>query len=346
MNIICTEVHHDSRWHDLVDRLSNSVFHSQEWMRVIEKTYEFPVAAYLLLDEKEKPIAGVPFCQIEDLKSKRMVSLPFCDYCDPLVEDPVHWRHLVDRIQAEGCTFTIRLLHNDLGLTDDRLAVVNRAKWHGRCLCDDEDAIWQSLHNSARRAIRKAQKYEVDIQAAQSKQDLRSFYDLHLKIRKYKYRMVAQPYAFFENIWDHFVAAGNGQLLLAHCQGEIVAGVLLLVWRNTLYYKFNASSSRHLNARPNDLLLWEAMCYGKSRRLTYFDFGLSDWDQEGLISYKRKYAQDEKTITYLRTVDNQPTVQEKHLYQLLPQLTTLLTEDCVPDKVTERAGALLYRYFS
>jgi CelD/BcsL family acetyltransferase involved in cellulose biosynthesis len=275
-----------------------------------------------------------------------MVALPFCDYFDPLVDDPVYWRHLVDRIQEERCTFTIRPLHNDVGLLDKRLELVKRAKWHGRCLCDDEEAIWQSLHSSARRAIRKAQNQHIEVQAAQSKADLRAFYELHLNIRKHKYRMIAQPYAFFENIWEQFIETGKGQLLLARCQGEIAAGVLLLAWRGHLFYKFNASSPQHLQARPNDILLWESLCYGKAQQLTYFDFGLSDWDQEGLIQYKRKYAQEEKTISFLRYdpgVASSP--DEQALGKLLPQLTDLFTEQTVPNTITERAGELLYRYF-
>lgn len=346
MNIICIAPQHDSRWNSLVDRLGNTIFQTQEWMQVLERTYGFTVKAFLLLDERERPVAGLPFCQIEDLKSRRMVSLPFCDYCDPLVEDPAHWRQLVDRVQAEGCPFTIRSLHNEVALTDERLTLVNRAKWHGRCLCDGEEAIWQSLHSSARRAIRKAQNNHVEIYAAQSRADLRGFYELHLNIRKYKYRMVAQPYAFFENIWEQLIETGRGQLLLARCQGELAAGVLLLVWKDKLFYKFNASSPKHLPMRPNDLLLWEAFRFGKAQKLTQFDFGLSDWDQEGLLQYKRKYAQDEKTISFLRMGGSQPTVQEQHFHQLLPQLTDLLTSDSIPDDVTERAGDLLYRYFS
>jgi hypothetical protein len=32
--------------------------------------------------------------------------------------------------------------------------------------------------------------------------------------------------------------------------------------------------------------------------------------------------------------------------QLLDELTRLLTDDAVPDHITERAGSLLYRYFT
>jgi len=347
MKLICIDPTHDPRWRDLVNQLDSSVFHSPQWMCVLKNTYHFAVKAYLLLDEREEPVAGLPFCRLEDLKQERIISLPFCDYCDPLVTTPDHWRMMVTRVLQENCTFAIRCLHNPIGLTDERLTVVNRAKWHGLCLCEDEEILWAQLHNSARRAIRKAQNSEIIVKPARNRDDLRAFYELHLRIRKQKYRLLAQPYQFFESIWEQFIVPGFGELLLAYDQNEIVAGVLLLVWKDKLYYKFNASTTQRLSCRPNDLLLWEAIKYAKNRKLNYFDFGLSDWDQEGLIRYKQKYASDESTISFLRhTTPDSPSIQEEHLHALLPQLTELLTDEAVPEHITEQAGDLLYRCFS
>src|SRR2546430_8724635 len=33
------------------------------------------------------PISGIPFFRISDMLGKRIVTLPFSDYCDPLVSD-------------------------------------------------------------------------------------------------------------------------------------------------------------------------------------------------------------------------------------------------------------------
>jgi len=126
-----------------------------------------------------------------------------------------------------------------------------------------------------------------------------------------------------------------------------VGGIFFLEWQGGLYYKFNASALSHLTIRPNDLLLWNGIQYAKEKGLTHFDFGLSDWDQEGLLRYKRKFATQEKTISFLRY---QPpnwglSYQEEQIRQLLPQLTDLLTDDTVPDNITEKAGEVLYCYF-
>jgi lipid II:glycine glycyltransferase (peptidoglycan interpeptide bridge formation enzyme) len=176
---------------------------------------------------------------------------------------------------------------------------------------------------------------------------LRAFFELHLGVRKYKYRLLAQPYCFFENIWRQFIEEQRGSLMIAAYEGEIIGGVMFLEWKDGLYYKFNASAPASLSLRPNDLLIWEGIQYGKAKGCTYLDFGLSDWDQEGLLRYKRKFATVEKTISFLRYSPNGASAQQAQQgADFLPQLTQLFTDEAVPDQVTEKAGEVLYRFFT
>jgi lipid II:glycine glycyltransferase (peptidoglycan interpeptide bridge formation enzyme) len=210
----------------------------------------------------------------------------------------------------------------------------------------DLETLWHALDGAARRAVRKAQQTGVTVHVAQSKAELRTFYEMHLTVRKVKYRLLAQPYRFFESIWDQFVEAGEGRLLIARQHGQVIGGTLFLRWQDKLFYKFNASILDSLAARPNDLLIWEGIAWAKQIGCTYLDFGLSDWDQDGLIRYKRKFATDEKTISFLRSPSCEtPSDQERQVRHLLPQLTELLTDRSVPNAVTERAGEVLYRLF-
>ena len=143
------------------------------------------------------------------------------------------------------------------------------------------------------------------------------------------------------------MAKENGILMLAVHEGEIVGGVLFLEWQNKLYYKFNASNPDRALFRPNDLIVWEGIQHGRSKGYNYLDFGVSDWDQEGLLQYKRKFATDEKTISFLRYMPQaEPSSQEKQVRALLPQLTDLFVNETVSDQVTEKAGDILYQFFT
>jgi len=347
MNILCIDPTSDPLWQRLVDRDESSVFHSPEWIRVLRETYGFEICAHVVVDRIDEPRAGIPSCRILDFLGDRVNALPFSDFCDPLVDDRDQWNSLVDKLLKEGSTVTVRCLHNTLPLADPRFSLVKQAGWHRLHLAPGLDAIWNGLHSSARRAIRKAERDGVVIELTREEKALRAFFEMHVKVRKYKYRLLAQPYRMFENIWRHFMEREKGFVMVAAHHGEIIGGILFLEWRDTLYYKFNASSLSELSQRPNDLLMWESIKYAKEKGYNYLDFGLSDWDQEGLVRYKRKYATEEKTISYLRCAPNGTPIEgEKQVRSVLTQVTGLFTDESVPDSVTEKAGDILYRYFA
>ena len=347
MNIVRVDPRTDSIWRTLVERTTTSVFHSPAWIQVLTDTYGWEASAYVVLDDRREPQAGIPFCRIADMMGERILALPFSDYCDPLVSDQQCWQFLMDCLLSERCPITLRCLHNNLPLTDSRFAVVKQAKWHGLNLKPELDDLWRGMMDSTHRAIRKSQREGLVIKIATSEHELRAFFEMHLKIRKYKLGMLAQPFQFFQNIWRHFVDTQHGFLLLAIYQDKIVAGDFFLEWKDTLYYKFNASLPADLSHRPNDLLIWEGIQRGKARGFACLDFGLSDIDQEGVVRYKRKFGPEEKIITFLRHApDGSPTLAEKQTRDLLTQLTHRFTDRMVPDPVTERAGEDLYRLFT
>lgn len=289
----------------------------------------------------------MPFIKIEDMFSPRIVSIPFSDFCDPIVKDSGQWDVLIESLLKEKLPISVRCLHTRIPLQDERFEQVNRANWHGLELNNDLDTIFKNFHSASRRAIRKAERNGTTVRQAENETDLRAFFEMHLQIRKYKYKMVAQSYQFLLHIWRNFVETGQGVLLLAERENKIIGGVFYLRWQNKLYYKFNASSLSAQDLRPNDLLMWEGIKYAKTNNCTFLDLGLSDWGQDGLVRYKQKYATNEKTIYFLKHIPNETIdCSDKQMRGLLPKLTALFTDESVPDEITEKAGDLLYRYFT
>ena len=347
MNIVTIDPQHDPLWQTLVNKYRTDVFHSPAWIAALNATYDFEIKALVVLDDDGEPRSGIAYGRIDDMMDPRLTSLPFSDFCDPLVHDQADWEALISRLLAKDLRLNIRCLHNDLPLSEERLTFVNRAKWHCIDLQREMDDMWMGLNGAARRAIKKAQKQGITVRVAESKDDLRAFFLLHLKLRKYKYSLLAQPYHFFENIWDNFIPQGHGALMLAIYEDQIIGGVFFLEWQNKLYYKFNASDQHQLNHRPNDLIVWTGIQYGQARGYEYLDFGLSNWDQEGLLQFKRKFATKEGIISYLQYMpEGAPDPKEKQIRSLLPQLTDLLVHPDVPDEITEKGGDILYPFFT
>ena len=346
MKIVYIDPLSDSLWQNLIETQASGVFHSREWLQILAETYDFAVQAAVVMNEEGTPLAGLPFCRLADIKSSRTVALPFSDYCDPIAGDTQQWKLIADVLLRNREPIMLRCLHNQLPLSDERFSCVGRAKWHGLSLQPDIDRLWNGLHRSARYGVRRARSDGVEVRIADRKEDLRAFFELHLSVRKRKYRLLAQPYRFFENIWQAFVEQQRGVLMTAVYQNTIIAAIMFLQWQDTLYYKFGASQPTALAHRPNEALLWEGVKYGKAQGCLHMDLGLSDWDQEGLIQYKRKFTGEEKTISFLQYQPNGACDQREQGFRaLLPQLTDLFTDASVPDPITERAGDALYRFF-
>jgi CelD/BcsL family acetyltransferase involved in cellulose biosynthesis len=347
LRIVSVDPTDDPRWAALVESRPTSVFASPAWCRVLSQTYGFALRANVALAADDAPVAGLAYAEIDDLIGRRIVSLPFSDFCDPIVEDVPTWRRLLEGPSAKQWRIDLRCLENEIPGQDERFEVVDQAGWHGLDLSRSADDTWASIHGSARRAIRKADAAGVKVRVASSEADLRTFYDLHLRTRKYKYRLLAQPYRFFESIWEQFLAPGNGFLLLAELDGEPAGSILFLEWQERLYYKFSASHASSLTVRPNDKLTWEGIRMGMERGLKLLDFGLSDLGQEGLVRYKQKYATTEKRIKLLRLAPaGWPDDREVNARAVLGKLTGLLVDEEVPDDITAQAGDVMYRFFS
>lgn len=337
----------DPAWRELMTTSRGSLFGSPPWLAAISDTYGFEISAHLTVDDGAAARTGLAFAQIDDFLGSRQLSVPFCDYLDPVVDDDDDWHELVDPLLARDLPFQLRVLDAEVPRRDPRFVRAEEMAWHCTSLDRDEDELFAAIDHRARQNIRAARRHGVTARFGSDLEDVRAFHDLHRRTRKRKHRLLAQPVSFFENIWKHFAPDDSVVVGLAEHEGDVIAGSLYLVWSGVWYYKFSASIFERAVVRPNELLAWESMLYGKRRGCATYDWGVSDLDQPGLVAYKRKFATDERRVSVLRYApagySNRVAAEA---LPVLGELTKLLTRDDVPDEVTQRAGEILYRYFA
>ena len=74
-----------------------SFFHSSAWAKVLVDTYDFK-PLYWQVTQNNNVVALLPCMEVKGLFSgRRCVSLPFSDYCGPLVGENIHLMDL-DRV--------------------------------------------------------------------------------------------------------------------------------------------------------------------------------------------------------------------------------------------------------
>ena len=98
----------DPRWRELIAwHPDASVFHTPEWLLALRRAYAYQPLVYTTAGPSEPLQDGVLFCRVRSwLTGSRLVSVPFADYCQPLlptspVAASLAWRALMARAARE-----------------------------------------------------------------------------------------------------------------------------------------------------------------------------------------------------------------------------------------------------
>lgn len=364
----------DEAWAELADR-SGTLFHSPAWLRVLRDAYRLrPRALLWAEDGSTNPDGcGMAWVEVAGARGRRVVSLPFSDFAGPLGRaGPQGPMPPVTEWAPPGATLTTRLR---LGTVDGPncgavdvddyrryraaldLAETGRLAWHWAELPppdtggegSDDDRLWSQLASGARQNVRRSQRSGVHVEVRSDLDALDEYHRLHQGLRKAKYRLLAQPRSFYVSLHRHF-GPDRLRVVLARLDGrgdggEAVAGVVLLRHRDWAYYKLNASDPAGMSQRANDAVMWETMVAAQQWGCRWFDFGVSDLDQPGLIRYKNKYATGQGEVVVLQRAGDPSSWMARQLDRSLPLASRALTAPKCPDVLGRQASRVLYRLF-
>ncbi|OGO23738.1 MAG: hypothetical protein A2144_05175 [Chloroflexi bacterium RBG_16_50_9] len=338
----------DSRWDGFVASEKHGIiFHTSAWARVIQEAYGYSPRYYVLEDESGQLKASIPFFFIKStLTGKRLVCLPFSDVCHPL-GDEAGIVQLLNQVKMEmkgGAASYLEIRGWTNGLSTSQLSLMTR-NYHLLYILDLEsnaDTLNSRFHDSVRRGIRQAEKRGVTVRLTRTEADLDIFYRLHVDTRK-KLGVPPQPHAFFKALFRHVISQNLGFTGLAESEGKVIAGVVFLNHKDTLYYKFNASDENQLQKRPNHLVTWKAILYACANNYKHLDFGRCSPDEEGLRTFKTRWGTREVNLPYYYypKVKGFLAVPENSLRYKAMQLFSHM----LPRTAFEAAGTLLYRHF-
>src|SRR5437879_9166625 len=95
----------DPRWAEFVQRHTRaSVFHTPGWLEALRRTYGYEPVAYTTTPPGSELTNGVVLCRVYSrITGRRLVSLPFSDHCEPLVDRPADLAGLLHSLEL-ACT--------------------------------------------------------------------------------------------------------------------------------------------------------------------------------------------------------------------------------------------------
>ena len=334
----------DPRWHDFLQRDSRaSVFHTPGWLQALAQTYGYePVALTTCAPRRELTNAMV-FCRIHSwLTGRRLVSLPFSDHCDPLVNHPDDLGEISQFLNAGINRDHLRYVElrpqESLDELAGRFSPLRTLCFHALDLRPAASQLFDRLHKDCiRRKIRRAHRESLTYERGTSPALLHQFYKLFVATRKH-HGLPPSPFAWFQSLKDCMGPAL--QVRIATKDDQPVAGVLSLSFKNTVFYKYGASDARFNNLGGMPFLLWTTILESKLDGKEQFDLGRSEPDNAGLIAFKDRWGSARSTITYWSSPACVSQAHPEHWKLQLAKGLCALT----PAPIRIAAGNVLYRH--
>lgn len=137
-------------------------------------------------------------------------------------------------------------------------------------LTQNEEELLNQMKPKTRYNIRLAQKKGVKIIHDNSDQSFKTYLKLQqTTIQRQKF--YAHNKQYHHLLWQTLKPSGMVHLLNAVYQGETLVSWMLFLFNQVLYYPYGGSSNKHRNLMPSNLMLWEAMRWGKKKGAKVFD---------------------------------------------------------------------------
>lgn len=338
----------DSRWDALVRRHPDaSLFHSRAWLTALRDTYDYEPVVLTASGPGQSLADGLVFCKVRSwLTGRRLVSLPFADYCELLSygagDSGILASALEAKIREEGWRYVeLRPCRSAEKLGTFARPFVSYTL-HRLDLRPELSTIFRNFHkNSIQRKIRRAEREGLTYAEGSSELLLEIFYRLLVLTRR-RHRVPPQPRKWFRNLINCF--GDDLKIRVASKDHRPIASILTIRHKDALYYKYGASDVEFHSMGGMHLLYWNAIQDAKRSGVRVFDLGRTDLDQPGLITFKGRWGATIYPLTYRRIAPGRlGHAFEPGAYEM-PRRAAKLLFACLPPRFLSALGAVLYKH--
>ena len=270
-----------------------------------------------------------------------MVSLPFTDHCEPLVEGPEEVKEILGSLQCALGREKFKYIElrplsasvpKESGMQEN-----NSFCFHALDLHAELGELFGRLQkDSIQRKIRRAEREALLYEEGRSDTLIKKFYRLFVQTRR-RHRVPPQPLDWFRNV---VTCLGDRlKIRVASKAGRPIASIITLRHGRTMVYKYGGSdaSAHNLGAMP--FLFWKAIADAKNGGVQKFDFGRSDSDNAGLITFKDRWGSQRRGLTYWRMPGRDARVRDQWKLKVAGPIFA-----CMPDLFLAASGRILYRH--
>ncbi|MBU1018221.1 peptidoglycan bridge formation glycyltransferase FemA/FemB family protein [Patescibacteria group bacterium] len=163
-------------------------------------------------------------------------------------------------------------------------------------LDQSEEDILKQMKPKGRYNIKVAEKHEVTVEPSL---DVDTFHHL-LSTTGFRDKFGIHPESYYRKMLQSMPK--NAQLLLAKCNGQVIAGGLFVYLDEWGIYYYGASAETYRNVMAPYLIQWEAIKEAKKRGCKHYDFlgispeGAKGHAWAGVTGFKQKFGG--RTVSY------------------------------------------------
>jgi hypothetical protein len=180
-----------------------------------------------------------------------------------------------------------------------------------------EKGIMDTVEKRCRNAIRKAQKNNIEVKIAQDTHCIKTLFDMH-KAGMQRKNGVVKPWKFFKILFEEFPIAQSEdiKIFFAWKDDEIIAGLLLLYYKNIVDYFTPCFKTEYSSLQPNTLLIYEAMKDSLKNGYNIWNFGGGN-RFSGVYKFKRGWGAKDYPYQYFinvyRDISEIQSLQEEEI---------------------------------
>jgi hypothetical protein len=304
----------DPRWAELVfGHPRGSVFHTPAWLEALQRTYGYRSVAFTTSPPGVPLINGLVASQVNSwLTGRRLVSLPFSDHCEPLVDNSMDLRALVSGMEESSNRDGLRYLEiRPRSLDLQGISALSQSSYsyavHELNLRPDLDSMYRNIHKSTQRNIQRAAREGLAYQEGRCKYLLDHFFRLYVSTRR-RLGVPPQPKNWFRNLIACFGEALEIRVAFRGLQP--ISALLMLRHKNTVTYKYGCSDARYNQFGATHSLFWRIIQEAKEGGMRVLDLGRSEQENSGLITFKDRWGARRSTITYSRFVESPDSMDQ------------------------------------
>lgn len=275
-----------------------TIFHSIEWNEVLYNVFGIR-SDIILARSEDKPVG---FYQLYHTKKYKIIDVykspnPSleCVYGGPIAikESENAIGYMIDESErvAEGAVLSIQTPPGyDIGPFRNR--GYNTAIFQTSIidLQKNDSTLWEGIDRKTRNLVRKAEKNDLTVIDGDESY-IEEYYELVSETFSKSNGPRLLPVDFYKSIISNLKPKSMARFRVVKHDERLIAGAIFLCYKENIYFWSGASSHKHRNLAPNNLIQWDILRWARDEGYKYYDLVRIEPDRlPGIAKFKEGWG--------------------------------------------------------